>query len=165
MGPAGWKGLIFQLALDRLNGESSQILPVASADPNALFGPVAKDLDLLTPMLPGNLGGYSGPIYHRLAYLYIFSIDDHQHIVQSDSFADVTVELLNFKNCARFNPILFATGSNHCVHAHLLCTASENSDLVLAALRVHPQDEWTKRQSTIKWGSTSKINATHEVLL
>jgi len=115
---------------------------MASANPNALLGPVAEDLNLLTPILSGNLGGYTGAIQHRLTNLNVFTVYNHQHIVQTDAFADIAVQLLNFKNCSWRNPILLATGSNYCVHALLLCTASENSDLDLAALQVTPQELW-----------------------
>ena len=71
-----------------------------SAYAHALLGLVPKDMDLLAAVLSRYFSRNSGPFHSGLAYSYVITFGNQQHIIQHYGVADVADQLLHYQYVA-----------------------------------------------------------------
>ena len=86
-----------------------------------LLGLVLIDDDLTALHLSQDLAFDLRALHDGRADLSLVTVADEQHLIKSNRFIRLRVELLYEDNVALLNTVLLATGLNDCVHAlHLL---------------------------------------------
>jgi hypothetical protein len=81
---------------------------------------IFKDDDLFALSLLDDATFDNSTFNHRLTYLYILAVREHQYLIKSNFGSNVASQFLNAQNVALLNFILLASSGYDSVHLSLL---------------------------------------------
>jgi len=105
-----------QLCADFLNLQGGKKLPVAIFNLIALTSFFLENEDFLRLSLLGNPGDNLGILQNRTANLGIFTINDHQDIIQLNNITNIAIYFLYSQLVSTSYLILLSAGTYYCIH-------------------------------------------------
>jgi hypothetical protein len=108
---------ITDLCGDTLNFKGGEKLTMALLQGISLTTLLFKDNDFFAFVLLDDGGGNLGALNNGLAYFHGLAVSHHENIGELHDITNLAGEFFNPQTISRRNLILFAAGTNNCVHA------------------------------------------------